>query len=237
MHRCGGSAAPSTCDDGDVVAETVRAAREVGATAVFASADVSPYAVERQRRLAAELDLRLVDGNFVVPAGEVAPTGNDHYQVFSPYHRAWSRGCRGGRLSPTPRAIRLPDGVEPAPATELCADSTQAAMTGGESAGVARAAAWLREHLDGYGQGGHDAIAADATSRLSPYLHFGCISARALAVRARELGGDAFTRQLCWRDFYAQILAARPETQVDDLRSRGDRWLDDPEGLAPGRRE
>ena len=58
---------------GEVVAETVRAARAVGATTVFASADVSPYAVERQRRLAAELDLRLVDGNYVVPAGEVAP--------------------------------------------------------------------------------------------------------------------------------------------------------------------
>ena len=105
-------------------------------------------------------------------------------------------------------------------------------MRGGETAGVERAAAWLREHLDGYGAGGHDAIAADATSRLSPYLHFGCISPRALAVRARELGGDAFVRQLCWRDFYAQILFARPETQVEDMRGRGDRWLDDPDGLA-----
>ena len=105
-------------------------------------------------------------------------------------------------------------------------------MPGGETAGVERAGAWLREHLDGYGTGGHDAIAADATSRLSPYLHFGCISPRALAVRARELGGDAFVRQLCWRDFYAQILSARPRTQVEDMRDRGDRWLDDPEGLA-----
>src|SRR4051812_36733679 len=55
---------------GEVVAETVRAARSVGATTIFASADVSPYAVARQRRLGAELDLRLADGNFVVPAGE-----------------------------------------------------------------------------------------------------------------------------------------------------------------------
>ena len=75
-------------------------------------------------------------------------------------------------------------------------------------------------------------LAADATSRLSPSLHFGCVSARALAVRAQERGGEAFVRQLCWRDFYAQILIARPRTQVDDLRPRGDRWLDDPEALA-----
>ncbi len=224
---------------GDVVAETVRAAREAGATTVFASADVSPYAVAREKRLGAELDLRLVDGTFVVPAGEVTPTGNDHYQVFSPYHRAWSQ-VPFGTPEPTPRTLRLPAaarGAVPesptavAPSTDLCVESTQR-MAGGETAGVERASAWLRARLDGYGSGGHDAVAADATSRLSPYLHFGCISARALAVRAREHGGDAFVRQLCWRDFYAQILFAQPRIQVDDLRPRGDRWLDDPDGLA-----
>jgi deoxyribodipyrimidine photo-lyase len=215
---------------GEVVAETVRAAQSVGTTTVFASADVSPYAVGRQRRLAAELVLRLVDGNYVVPAGEVAPTGNDHYQVFSPYHRAWSEMPWGSPVR-APDAIRLPDGHEPG-ALEPCVESTHAAARGGGTAGVERAAAGLREHLDGYGSAGHDAIAADATSRLSPYLHFGCISPRALAVRARERGGDAFVRQLCWRDFYAQILFARPETQVEDMRGRGDRWLDGPEGLA-----
>ena len=224
---------------GDVVAETVRAASEVGATTVYASADVSPYAVARERRLAAEVDLRLVDGSFVVPAGEVTPTGNDHYQVFSPYHRAWAE-VPWGAPAPTPPTIPLPPGIDPttvapslpAALDELCVESTQSSLRGGETAGVARAGAWLREHLDGYGSGGHDTPATDATSRLSPYLHFGCVSPRALALRARELGGAAFVRQLCWRDFYAQILFARPRTQVDDMRPRGDRWLDDPDALA-----
>jgi len=212
---------------GDVVAETVRAAREVGATAVFVSADVSPYAVARERRLAAELDLRLVDGNFVVPAGEVTPTGNDHYQVFSPYHRAWSQ-VPLGLPHPAPTVIRLPPGVEPGP---VPVSGLTAPMGGGESGGVERAGAWLRTHLQGYGSGGHDALGADTTSRLSPDLHFGCVSPRSLAVRAQERGGDAFVRQLCWRDFYAQILHAQPRTQIEDMRPRGDRWLDDPDGL------
>jgi deoxyribodipyrimidine photo-lyase len=214
---------------GDVVAETVRAAREVGAVTIFANADVSPYAVARQRRLAAELDLRLADGNFVVPAGDIAPTGNDHYQVFSPYHRAWSQ-VPLGTPDQMPASIRLPAGVKPSPVP--AAGAAVAALPGGETAGVERARAWVHSHLAGYGTGGHDALAADETSRLSPYLHFGCISPRALAMRAREQGGDAFVRQLSWRDFYAQILLARPQTQVEDMRSRGDRWLDDPEGLA-----
>jgi deoxyribodipyrimidine photo-lyase len=140
-----------------------------------------------------------------------------------------------GASLPAPRAVRLPEGFEPASlstaARGLRGDSPQGVFAGGESAGVGRAREWLRARLETYGSGGHDAVAADATSRLSPYLHFGCISARALAVRALELGGDAFVRQLCWRDFYAQILAARPRTQVEDMRTRGDRWVDDPDGL------
>jgi len=213
---------------GDVVSETVRAAREVGATTVFASTDVSPYAVARERRLAAEVDLRLVDGNFVVPAGEVTPTGNDYYQVFSPYHRAWSQVSMGAPEQ-MPARIRLPGGVE---SESLPRSDAASPLPGGESAGVERAGAWLRAHLHDYGSGGHDAIAVDATSRLSPYLHFGCVSPRGLAVRAREQGGEAFVRQLCWRDFYAQILFAQPRTQVEDMRPRGDRWLDDPDALA-----
>jgi deoxyribodipyrimidine photo-lyase len=172
-----------------------------------------------------------VHANYGARAGDTAPPGNDYYQVFSPYHRAWSE-APWGEPDPTPRAIRIPAGVEPGGATGLRGDSTRAAVRGGESAGVERAAAWLAEHLDGYGEGGHDALAADVTSRLSPYLHFGCISSRALALRARERGGEAFVRQLCWRDFYAQILFARPETQVEDMRSSSDRWLDEPDGLA-----
>jgi deoxyribodipyrimidine photo-lyase len=223
---------------GDVVTETVRAVRELGADAVFATADVSPYARGRERRLAAAVDLRLHDGSFVVPAGEVTPAGGDHYQVFSPYHRAWSQ-VEWGAPAATPKALRLPPPLDPstlppaeAAARGLCVESTRSRMRGGESEGTRRARDWLAAHLEGYGAGGHDALADDSTSRLSPYLHFGCVSARALAVRARALGGDAFTRQLCWRDFYAQLLFARPDTLREDMRPRGDRWVDDDAALA-----
>ncbi len=214
---------------GDVVGETVLAAREIGATTVFASADAGPYARRREARLGVEVDLRLVNGNFVVSPGEVAPAGSDCYQVFTPYHRAWSN-VPVGEPHATPRAIRLPDAAGtalPAPRPEF-----PSLVPGGESAGVERARAFLRDRLAGYGAGGHDDLAADATSRLSPYLHFGCISARSLAVRAQQQGGDAFVRQLAWRDFYAQLLAARPHTVRHDLRPRGDVWIDDEGALA-----
>jgi len=212
---------------GDVVAETAAAARRVGAEDVFATADVSAYARERERRLARELDLRLVDGTFVVPPGAVAPTGRDHYEVFSAYHRAWSAHPRGDHLR-APRRLRLPR----APAEPRRHPATRAeGFPGGEAAGRKRMLAWLGADVGAY-EGMHDDLAGDGTSRLSPYLHFGCISARELANRAAELGAAAFVRQLCWRDFYGQLLGAMPRTQVDDLRPRGDRWVDDADALA-----
>ena len=55
----------------------------------------------------------------------------------------------------------------------------------------------------------HDDLAADATSRLSPYLHFGCVSPLEVAgARSHERGGEPFVRQLCWRDFHHQVTAA-----------------------------
>jgi deoxyribodipyrimidine photo-lyase len=73
----------------------------------------------------------------------------------------------------------------------------------------------------------HDDLAADATSRLSPYLHFGCLSP--VEILARQGITDGFARQVAWRDFHAQVLAARPEVTRADLRPRGDRWRHGPD--------
>ncbi len=41
--------------------------------------------------------------------------------------------------------------------------------------------------------------------------------------RSRPSSED-FIRQLCWRDFHKQVLAARPDLPRRDYRPRGDRW-------------
>jgi deoxyribodipyrimidine photo-lyase len=91
---------------------------------------------------------------------------------------------------------------------------------------------WLGSAVTGYADG-HDDLAGDRTSRLSPYLHLGCLSAAELAAAAgRSRGAYEFTRQLAWRDFNLQLLAARPEIAREDYRPRGDSWRHDEEDLA-----
>jgi deoxyribodipyrimidine photo-lyase len=102
---------------------------------------------------------------------------------------------------------------------------------GGETAGRRKLSAWLRSGVGGY-EAAHDELAADATSHLSPYLHFGCISPLEVAQRAGEVAGsEPFLRPLAWRDFFHQLLAARPETSHEDMRPRGNRWSSDSDAL------
>ena len=108
------------------------------------------------------------------------------YTVFSPFHRAWLREPRREVLG-RPRAFgSLPPAVSkgrlPSLADLGLHQEVEDPLPGGETAGRERLARFLRSDVDGYGDD-HDALGADRTSRLSPYLHFGCLSPRELEER------------------------------------------------------
>jgi deoxyribodipyrimidine photo-lyase len=219
---------------GDPVAETIRLARDVGADGVAVSGDVSRYAQRRERRLRAECDrhriaLRAFPGLTIVDPGAVTPVGGDHYKVFTPYHRAWL-GAKWRDEVAVPRRITLPSGLGagnlPAPPAGESPDTA----VGGEGEARRRLHDWLRR-VDRY-QEGHDTLALDATSHLSAYLRFGCLSPLSAATAVDDPGG-AFVRQLCWRDFYHQVALAFPDLSTVAYR-RGVRedWRYDPEALA-----
>jgi deoxyribodipyrimidine photo-lyase len=224
---------------GPWIDEVMRVVASVGADTVLASADVSAFAHSRQRALTracsdARIACELLPGVTIVPPGAVVPGGSDHYQVFTPYWRRWVEVPRRPSVA-APARVTLPEGIDagdlPALADLVAGAPAPGTMPGGARAGRARLDAWTAdvEHYDAR----HDDLSGDATSRLSPYLHFGCVSPLevAHAVFGKQ-GADPFLRQLCWRDFFHQILAARPEAAWADYRTRGDRWNDDAGALA-----
>ncbi|MCN9244827.1 DNA photolyase family protein [Streptomyces sp. RY43-2] len=221
---------------GDVVEETCRVAAEAGAAVVHIAAGSSRYAARREERLRVELadsrrELRVHAASLTaVPPGALTPTGKDkdHFAVFTPYFRRWEGFSVRGVL-PAPDAVPVPD-VRSAglPRAESLASgpASPGLPTGGESEARRRLRSWLAGPLSAYDDH-HDDLAADATSRLSPYLHFGCLSPTELLHRARgqdNPGAHAFVRQLAWRDFHHQVLAARPDAADHDYRPRHDRW-------------
>jgi deoxyribodipyrimidine photo-lyase len=220
---------------GDPAAEAIRLARSHHADGIILAADVSRYARLRYQRLAAacrqhRLTLREAGALTVVPPGAIVPSGGDHYRVFTPYWRAWST-CRWRPPLPAPQHVAVPAGIDAGvlPRREdLTRRPWAASLCGGETAARRRMAHWLDAGLAGYPDR-HDDLAAAATSQLSADLHFGTISPLELALAATGMpGGEAYVRQLCWRDFHTQVTAAFPDIATRDYRPRRDDWRDDP---------
>ncbi len=219
---------------GDVAAEILR----LGADAVFVAADSSAYARRREQRLRELVELHVTPGPAIVPPGAVHPAGGGHYRVFTPYWRAWA-GTPPRALAGTLREFGLPPGVEPGKLPTMSDLGHGAASPdrppGGESAGRLRLRRFIETGLADYDDR-RDRFVPDSTSQLSPYLHFGCVSAVELADRVTgRVGAEAFLRQLCWRDFYLQLLAARPDLPHADYRPRGDEWHEDEDALTAWR--
>lgn len=214
---------------GDVVEETLKVARQVKATRVRVAHDVSRYAARREERLHEALDPEGIelhvheDSLFVVPPGRLSSAGRTYVAVFTPYHRKWEKERHREPLA-APEQLRLPRisvGKLPEPA-EICGGEPAPDLAeGGETKGRALFTAWVKEHSDEYDEG-HDDLSGDRTSRISPYLHFGCVSPVELVTEGQEAEG--FVRQIAWRDFHHQVLGARPETVRQDYRTQGDQW-------------
>jgi deoxyribodipyrimidine photo-lyase len=136
--------------------------------------------------------------------------------VFTPFLRAWlAHGWT--RPEPTPTNPSWARGIrsDELPVVPLIATSIPAA---GEDAAARQLASFL-DHLDGYAIE-RDRPDHDATSRLSPYLRFGCLHPRQVL---NELGEgpdvDKLRSEIAWREFYAAMLADRPDTAWRDVRT------------------
>ena len=239
---------------GTWVTQVMRTTTSVGADAIHVADDYSAYASARLAQLERAADeagievhrhpgITVVAPESIVPesgsrssSGAGPGDGRDReMKVFTPYFNRW-KALPWRAPVPAPRTITLPEGIDRGEVPKLedltAGDRSPDVAPGGEAEGLALLKRWARSHLDTYGDH-HDDLPGDRTSRISPYLHFGCLSPLEVATRLGDRpGGAAFVRQLCWRDFYHQVLAARPDAAHVDYRPQGDRWHHDDEALA-----
>jgi deoxyribodipyrimidine photo-lyase len=236
--------------------ELARLATAVGAARAHFSFDVGAFA---RRRDGLVLDaLRVVGTEAVAHPGVFAfenpralSTGaGGVYTVFTPFHRAWEARRKRPVLAAPATLPALPGSLDPGPIPdpdELGAGpALEAAVAGGESAGLAAADAWLAGGIARYDATRDELGCAGGVSRLSAYLRFGCLSARALEERLarEEAAGDgggggegprAYRRQLAWRDFYGYVLHHFPRNGRLEFRERYRgtlAWREDEDGFA-----
>ncbi|MFD9963132.1 cryptochrome/photolyase family protein [Amycolatopsis sp. NPDC058986] len=205
--------------EGDPAVEVVKAARAIGASAVHVSADTAPYGRRRDTEVTKALAEQGIDwvetgSPYAVTPGRVSKPDGDPYRVFTPFRRAWGRH---GWPRPADTGPSLVDWIKPGRSTSLPKTPSLGEMTLPEPGEEAALRLW-EEFLAGGVETYHedrDRPDLPGTTRLSPYLRWGCVHPRTLLA---DLAGDdrqgaaSLRSELCWREFHADVLWHRPET-------------------------
>jgi deoxyribodipyrimidine photo-lyase len=207
---------------GDPAVVLPRVASDAGATTVVAAEDFGPYGRRRDARAAAALtdagvSVRWTGSPYAVAPGSVVKGDGAPYGVFTAFSRAWAAHGWDEPVAP-PRRIAWVSGVDGVGIPD--APGVDATLpTPGEAAAGHRWRRFLDTAADGYATG-RDTPAGDHTSRLSPYLRWGALHPRTLlaGLDPGRRGHQVFRAELCWREFYADVLWHRPDTARRSLQ-------------------
>jgi len=216
------------------------------ATEVYWNEDYTGFAQDRDDAVEGALDSSIAVTRFadstVYEPGSILTNAGDYYSVFSYYFKKWDKR-ENPAVEPDPDESAFIDHTASDVIEITSAPTDSVPLDPGRAAAVAR----LEEFIDGpifeYATKRDDPAAA-ATSRLSQDLSFGLLGPREVLAAIESAEDEAtteeatesvteFRRQIAWRDFYMQVLAAHPETVTENFKSYENpiEWRDAPANL------
>jgi deoxyribodipyrimidine photo-lyase len=235
-------------------------AEETAATAVYWNRrhDRAGVAIDAEvaRRLAATgVETRVFDANLLHSPDRLRTAGGTGFSMFTPFWRRLIQHDRPRVPLPAPRQLEPApvvggddlDSWRLEPRAPDWAGGLRAAWTPGEAGARKSVAAFVDQHLSGYAVK-RDRPDLDVTSRLSPHLRFGEISAvqvwhavkaaTAHVPTASAADADKFLSELGWREFCHHLLHHHPDLAERNLQPRFDdfAWLNDADALAAWQR-
>jgi deoxyribodipyrimidine photo-lyase len=205
-------------------------AGEVGAATVFVTRDYGPYGRRRDadvvsRLAAGEAKLTGVGTPYAVSPGDVTKADGTPYAVFTPFSRAWGTHARQSPLPVATVAWRAAQGggvsdLDPVGSPGCALPAV------GEDAAWARWQEFATERLRNYARDRNDP-GRDGSSHLSADLRWGVLHPRQILAEldrgaVHGKGADTFAKELCWREFYADVLFHRPRSASENLDTRMD---------------
>jgi len=206
-------------------------AAEAGATSVHWTGDVSPWSRRRDRQVGEALDragigFTVHPGAYIVDdPGAILSGKGTPYTVYSPFYKAWLEVERR-EPEEAPGSIETPGKLESGEMPSLSdlgldGEAAETSFEPGETAARAAAQAFLNGGLSEYAASRNDPTGG--SSRLSPYIRWGCLSPLELEVKfglRQGKGSRVYRKELAWREFYASVLSNFPEVAEMEFQQR-----------------
>ena len=234
-RRCASAAPGWWCATARRSDEVVAVARETGArTRSCGPATSRPTRAGATARVTealrdAGVEAQPHGGGYLVDPSRPRTQGGKPYTVFTPFWRAIADVERRPvhraptTLPPLPSSLRK-GRIPSAAALDIDdADGPRAGRRARRGRGPRRAGALAARPASTTTPTATTRSRTAGTSVLSPYLRWGCLSARECEERAQRHGGAgaaAFVRQLAWRDFYAHQLLMYPDNVAQEFQER-----------------
>jgi deoxyribodipyrimidine photo-lyase len=216
---------------GDAVSLLSGLARQIGAQTVHAIGLGEPWA-RRQEQALTQSGLLSLHGTVALgPLEQLRSNSGAAFKIFSPLCTMLPPAMPVPRPETltghdTPMAGERLEDWSLLPSRPNWAREFHEHWQPGEAGALARLDAFVDKAKD-YGRD-RNSMAQDATSKLSPHLHFGEISPATL-YHATGDGAQDWLRQLGWRDFSLSLLEASPDLPDANWRRSFDAfpWMDD----------
>ncbi|OSM01996.1 cryptochrome/photolyase family protein [Magnetofaba australis] len=241
---------------GDPLVLLPQLVEKMGAVGVYWNRCYEPWRMARdaalkERLRASGVEARSFNGSLMWEPWRLLKPDGDPYRVFTAFYRTAAQRAHAP-VAPLPTPERLQS-------TPLSADSLPLAALNllpairwdrkmashwrwGEAAAQEQLADFLDQNLRGYPDG-RDQLAQSATSKLSAALCYGALSPRqiwwaTLHCADATGAGEAFRRQLAWREFHHNLLYHNPQMPQRALQPKFEQfpWREDADALARWRR-
>lgn len=231
---------------GHAIDELEKLVRETGASAIYTNRDPDPFGQQTEKALASlasklGIAFHLFKDTALHERDEVLTGTGTSFRVFTPYSRAWGKLPKPSPL-PTVTHLQTPP-VASLPLPTLAhwnlARSGASLPDAGENAAQKRLSKFLDRSALYYAQR-RDLPAEEGTSRISQDLRFGLLSIRSVyreatdrmpaATLEQRRSLQTFINELCWREFYFQVLWRWPHVLEHEFSEpfRGMPWVSDP---------
>lgn len=201
--------------DGRPETEIPALATKVGATSVHVSGDYLTFGMRRDKAVRDALgDVPLEDSGspYLVSPGRVTKGDGTPYKVFTPYFTAWKEHGWRGPARTTAKSARWIDPADVGGGVDIPPGDAELDHPAGEAAARTGWKKFLDSAVADYADD-RNRPDHDGTSRMSAHLKFGTIHPRTMAADlGTGQGPQAYLRELAFRDFYASVVYAWPDS-------------------------